>query len=162
MKKVVWCGIMAPGRWFSAHLKQALSLSPELHRCISTFASDGVVIWIVDENTFVTWLMFNISLAIVKFFLWSLLPLVVVTAVSAFISISAGDEGGALDNRGRLLVGERETLFSWLVVCSSLGLSAAWHVWENTLSNSDLTDSGFVEFRSSMLMIFSINSVPAL
>ena len=31
--------------------------------------SDGVVIWIVDENTFVTRLMFNISLAIVKFFL---------------------------------------------------------------------------------------------
>ena len=29
----------------------------------------GVVIRIVDENTFVTWLMFNISLAIVKFFL---------------------------------------------------------------------------------------------
>lgn len=31
--------------------------------------SAGVVFWIVDENTFVTGLMFNISLAIVKFFL---------------------------------------------------------------------------------------------
>ena len=36
---------------------------------VLSVASDGVVIRIVDENTFVTRLMFNISLAIVKFFL---------------------------------------------------------------------------------------------
>ena len=87
---------------------------------VLSVASDGVVIRIVDENTFVTRLMFNISLAIVKFFLWSLLPLVVVRTLSVFIGDISSEADVAIALEGERLSGrDSKTSLAWLVICSS-------------------------------------------